>query len=128
MASIRNNGVWPLAIPNGAPLQRGEARTVTNADLDTIDMARALPALVASGDVTVTRDAPVIIPQGEPEIMPARYGDQPQEEPEGIPEVSPVRTVEPEPQEIVADPIPEAAPEIIPETPAIEAVPSKKGA
>lgn len=133
MATITNPGVWPVPLP-GFVLAPRETRTVTNADLDGPDMARALPALLAGGDVTVTRDADAPAAPGQPEAMPARFADD-VIVPTGEPEDPPARFAEeeieePAPEPAPADeppPAPEAAPE--PETLA-EEVPaqSKKGA
>lgn len=130
MATITNPGVWPVPLP-GFVLAPRETRTVTNSDLDGPDMARALPAMLACGDVTVTRDAETPAAPGQPEAMPARFAED-VIVPTGEPEEPPTRFAEeePAPEPIQADgppPAPEAAPE--PETLA-EEVPaqSKKGA
>lgn len=111
---------------------RGDVVILTNAELDAPDMARALPALIACGDVTVTRDAPVVLPLGQPEAMPARFAED-VIVPIGEPEEPPARFAadeDPAPAPILADEppqAPEAAPE--PETLA-EEVPAEptKGA
>lgn len=123
MASIQNNGVWPVQLP-GLTILRNKTAMVTNADLDAIDMARALPAMIATGDVTVTRDADKTAAPGAPEPMPARHAEAGKPAPSvDVAEVSPAREAMDEPEKL-----PEAAPEPIPETPAIVAAPSKKGA
>jgi uncharacterized membrane protein len=122
MASIRNNGLWPLPTPMGV-MQPSETRRCANDDLDASDMARALPALVASGDVTISRDAPKRQAPADPEVSPARHAEQEPEVPAAKPEVSPARAVEADPE-----PIPEAAPEPSPETSADDAALSMKGA
>lgn len=136
MASLTNNTPWPVPLPNGLALDGRQTREVSNEDLDAPDMARALPALVMTGDVSVSRDqeaAPE--PQGEPEPVAARFADMPPEEPEGEPEPvpprmanaavidtltaeeaaqpeeMPARSLAPdEPAAEKADPVPEAAP------------------
>ena len=69
MASITNKTYWPITLPSGNVIKRGETFQCENADL-LADAAR-LAAHVAGGDLELTYD-PEPVEETKPETKPKK--------------------------------------------------------